>query len=278
MIELPSTLPRAEWHPVAPVLTDADIRRMLLKPYGAELYTNWLSKHLHHLAQQDWNKSKPLDSNPYWFHFELPHWLEARYAAGLVPRSPEQRAAIGQAWALAPYVRTFGPALRAAVTDPAVWTVVPEDWKTFLLILLGGNRAAKSELCAFLTVESAVQTPETLIVCCSKSQNSSRETQQQLIWKYLPKKLKQLNGRQDPRGVAKVKYSIAGGFTEELLVLDNGSTIHFRTYNQTPGEIEGWFLGSKRGRAVGFWADEDATTEWIAVGKRRCNYSGSLAL
>lgn len=277
-MNLPDTLPKAEWHPLAPVLPEAQIGRLLRQADGAERYVQWLVAHRQRIAAQSWNKARPLDSDPFTAHFELPHWLEARYAAGLVPRSPETRTAIAEGWSQAPYVQTFGAPLRQAVVDAEVWRRMPEDFQTYLMILLGGNRAAKSELCAFLTVESAVTIPETLVVCVAKSQTSSRETQQQLIWKYLPKAMKLLNGKQDPRGVAKIKYSIAGGFTEELVVLPNGSSIVFRTYNQAPGEIEGWFLGSKRGRAVGFWADEDATTEWIAVGKRRCNYSGSLAL
>jgi hypothetical protein len=278
MSPLPPSLPRADWHPVAPVLSDREILALLERAGGAERYSAWLTAHHCRIRQQDWNKSQPLASEPYHFHFELPHWLEARYAAGLVPRSEVTRREIARLWKEAPFVQTFATALRACVCDPTVWERLPAEFQTYLLILLGGNRAAKSEICAFLTVESALQIPECTIVCGAESLPSSRATQQALIYKYLPKAVKMLNGKHDPKGVYKVKYSVAGGFTEELLVLPNGSAIHFRTWNQAPADIEGWFLGSKRGRAVGFWADEDAPSEWIRVGKRRCNYSGSLAL
>jgi hypothetical protein len=277
MTALPDTLPRAPWHPVAPVLTDAEIAGLLRQPDGSQRYVAWLVEHRRRLRGQDWNQAQPLESDPFYFHFELPHWLEARYAAGLVPRTAATRAQIAAGWAAAPYVQTFGAPLRAAVTDPAAWDRFPDAAATHLLILLGGNRAAKSELCAFLTVESAMAR-ECTIVCGSETQASSRATQQALIWKYLPAAVKRLNGKGDPKGVYKVKYTLAGGFTEELLVLPNGSRIVFRTWNQAAAEIEGWPLGSKFVFSVGFWGDEDAPAEWIAVGKRRCNYSGSLAL
>ena len=289
MIAAPPALPRPPWHPVQDFPSAAELEALLDREDGFQIYKNAYDAHLAAIRAAEWNPQYWQDSDPFLNHFELPHWYDVRYAAGLIPRSPQTLDLLARHWLDTPYARHMLPELRAALTAPDRYRRLPGEFLVSLLVLLGGNRAAKSELCAFLTVQSACLFPQCNTFCGAETQASSRGTQQALVWKYLPLKFKMLNGKPDRRGVFKIKYSVAGGFTEEILVLPNGSKIQFRTWNQDESEIEGEFLGSKLPstsrwndlpvlKPIGFWGDENAPVGWIRTARRRCNYSGSLAL
>ena len=142
----------------------------------------------------------------------------------------------------------------------------------FVLIMLGGNRSAKSEYCAKRTVQSAMKHPRGTVLCLSESIYTSRETQQALIWKYLPPEIKALNNKADPARVYKITHSEANGFTEGLVVLPNRTKIHFMTYNQEPGICEGWEFGARDVLTIGGWADESLRLNWLNMMIRRFKF------
>jgi hypothetical protein len=275
---LNAQLPHPSPHPILPFLTAAETDGLLARADGLELYLGAYRAHEAAVVAAEWDESKPLGSDPFRHGFKLPHWRIAAWLLGLMERTPESLEQIFQDWRRTPHFQTFGPEMQAALLT------LPEELQRqafHLWIGLGGNRATKSELCAWLTVKTAVETPGVTCFCVSETLATSRKTQQSLIWKYLPLELKRLNDKADPRKVFKLSYSIANGFgtAEPRVTLPNGSQIVFTTYNMEPAKtLEGVTLGSKRGRAVGMWLDESATTGWFDAGRRRCGFSGAVLL
>lgn len=273
----PPALPRPPAHPLLPFPDEEAIARLARRPDGADLYLAAYRGHQKTIAEAQWDEAQPLATDPFEHGFKLPHWQQARWLLGLLPeRTPAAWDAITELWARAPYVQTFGAPMFEAITT------LPAELRELLFYIwigLGGNRATKSEMCAWLTVESLKRIPGTTTFCVAETLETSRKTQQGLIWKYLPLELKKLNDKSDPRRVYKISYNIANGFglAAPRLVLPNGSQIVFTTYNQEPSkQLEGVTLGSKLGRAVGMWLDESATTGWFDAGRRRCQFSGAV--
>lgn len=150
----------------------------------------------------------------------------------------------------------------AVFDDPAL--------RTLFLIILGGNRSGKSRYAGWKTVRSAVENPGSNIICLAENEKTSIETQQAIIWHYLPAEYKALNNK---RGNFYIKHTDYGGFGKErLLALPNGSKFHFKTYNQDPGDCEGWMFGVAGKVAVGVWADENLRVNWLAMLLRRLRF------
>lgn len=137
----------------------------------------------------------------------------------------------------------------------------------FILFVFGGNRAAKSEWAAKRVVETVVRFPGTTMMCLHETEATSIQTQQRLIWKYLPLEMKALNEKR--HAVHKIRFSMAGGFTEMKLIFPNRSEIHFVTYKQDPGGFEGWELGVPSEPGIGAWADENIPLPWVKMLKFR---------
>ena len=279
--DLPTlSLPRPEWHPMLPLLDESEVAGMLEHEDGLDRYKEWYRAHLQALAFSLWDEARPLATDPYRQGFKLPHWRQARWILGLgSPRTPEALEVIREDWKAAPFFASFAAEMQEALMAPLPAELMERAFSIW--IGLGGNRATKSELCAWLGVESAMRVPNTTTFCVAETLETSRKTQQGLIWKYLPIEFKKLNRRSDGRGIFKIDYSLANGFGLAVpkLVLPNGSQIVFTTYNQEPAkQLEGTTLGSKSGRAVGMWLDESATTGWFDAGRRRCGYSGAVLL
>jgi len=123
------------------------------------------------------------------------------------------------------------------------------------LHIYGGNRSGKSEYCAKRVVQAAMNNPESVIWCFQTTNENSIQMQQKYIWKYLPKELKE--------GKIKslttyISYSQKNGFSDNKLVLPNGSEIVFRNYAQDRSTIEGGEVGSTMPTVenIGVWADE----------------------
>lgn len=146
------------------------------------------------------------------------------------------------------------------------------------LILLGGNRSAKSEYCGKRVVQAAVTHPETIILCLAETEISSQMTQQTIIYKYLPAEIKALNGTRDRRRLHYINYSAAHGFSEQRVVLPNRSKIIFSTYNAETTKFEGVEFGSQRLRTIGAWSDESLTPPWFTMLDRRLRYRNAVGL
>jgi hypothetical protein len=169
--------------------------------------------------------------------------------------------------------------------DPLRFGFEFEQWKDAdrllsekqYLYVAGGNRASKSEWAAKRFVESCLAYGNSIRWCFQATEDLSRDTQQKLIWKYLPQEIKALNFKHDPRHIYKVRWSLAQGFTEGLLVLPNKTQIVFKTYKQLAKENQGIELGARRqaepapqyaknGRKppnIGVWADENMPLDWF---------------
>jgi len=126
--------------------------------------------------------------------------------------------------------------------------------------IYGGNRSGKSEVCARLVVEAAMNNPESVIWCFQTTNENSIQMQQKYIYKYLPAELKQ--GKIKSK-TAYISYSQKNGFSDNKLVLPNGSEIIFRNYAQDISTIEGGEVGSMtplqgnpKIHNIGVWADE----------------------
>lgn len=161
------------------------------------------------------------------------------------------------------------------------------------IYVAGGKRASKSEWAAKRFVASALKFPRGVLWAFQDNLTTSIATQQKLIWKFLPTRIKALNGKQDRRKVYNVNYSIKNGFADGVLVLPNRTAIHFLTYNSEVKDYQGWQIGAPEepGAAdayqatrrmtdaekmcydlvlaempvvnLGFWADEDMPLPWM---------------
>jgi len=121
---------------------------------------------------------------------------------------------------------------------------------------MGGNRASKSERAAKRIVEKMLEKPNARVWCLTSTEASSRENQQPLIYKYLPPELKNETGKLRKGITTKIVYNSAGGFSENVLVLPNGSKCTFKFYSMDVRQVEGAELDAA-------WADELVTPDWI---------------
>lgn len=159
----------------------------------------------------------------------------------------------------------YHEAIRNADEDPyhygyelPSWHKSWEMWREFrTLLLLGANRASKTEFGAKTVVKSAIENPNSLIFCFSQNAETSVLVQQSAIWRYLPPEYKQKN----TSDVSYISYKAQTGFSENSLILPNGSRIMFKTYTQWQQNqtiLEGMELGSRDPlwENVGAWCDE----------------------
>ena len=121
------------------------------------------------------------------------------------------------------------------------WARADEQLRTHQEILvMGGNRAGKSEWAAKRVVECLTQNPGTIIWCLTETSANSIQFQQKMIWKYLKKEHKSLG-----RGkVGYVMFSLRNGFTASKFCLPNRSECIFRNWSQDISTIEGGEIGS----------------------------------
>ena len=156
-----------------------------------------------------------------------------------------------------------------------------------VLGIFGGNRASKTVYSVKRACQTAALFARSRLAVLSESEASSIQTVQALVWMYLKPHFGGLNGKRD--AVFKINYSQAGGFTDRKLVLPNGSEVHFLTYNQDPGDYEGWEFGAPAhvyavtateltaaGRFVppnvGAVADESMPLAWLKMFARRLKF------
>lgn len=151
---------------------------------------------------------------------------------------------------------------------PPWLAAVPEQARTDirLLVVLGGNRASKSEWAVKRSVQNLVRFPNTREIFLAQKLETSRQVQQSYIWNYLPPELKRLNYQKDPNRRFYIKFEQATGFTSERFVLPNGSEGIFLVYTQSPSDYEGIQVGCPDvPGAIGWYADESLPLEWLQL-------------
>lgn len=185
--------------------------------------------------------------------------------------------------------------LALAQSDPLRHELEPDFWQDVrraifervrAAIILGGNRSSKSWLCAKLAVEALVQHPGTRILAVSEDETASVETQQKIIWHYLPREIKaRCHNKRDPAGIFYVNYTEANGFSERKLVLPlpkgaagEPSRLIFATYGQEPDQFEGMMWGHAVEWTIGWWADENLRLAWLQMLVRRGKFQPGTGL
>lgn len=120
------------------------------------------------------------------------------------------------------------------------------------LLILGGNRAGKTEYAAKRAIFTLVNKPNAIVWCIHTTSMSSVQMQQNVIWKYIPNEYKTMKkGR-----ITNIQYSLKNGFSNNSFVFPNGSQCIFMNYAQDKVVIEG-------GEPDFIWCDELVPLDWI---------------
>ena len=128
------------------------------------------------------------------------------------------------------------PACREQKNDRDVWEVFCDLMRKFLqyeravkmLLILGGNRGAKSEYAAKRSMMLASEKENARIYGMHMSEPRSKKDQQPLFWKYMPPEWQV----QIASLKAYIKYKEKTGFAENGFILFNGSSGNFLNYMQ----------------------------------------------
>lgn len=104
------------------------------------------------------------------------------------------------------------------------------------LLVLGGNRAAKTEFAAKFTVETLERKDRRNVWCFQQDEAASIERLQPYIYRYLPPEHRDAGkkGR-----VTNVSYTVKNGFSEGKFVLPNASFCRFMSYEMKERALEG---------------------------------------
>lgn len=120
------------------------------------------------------------------------------------------------------------------------------------LLVLGGNRASKTEWAAKRVVQALCGTPDARVWCLHTTNQSSIQMQQNVIFKYLPSEYKELKKNR----VTNVQYTQKNGFSDNTFILPNKSQCFFMNYAQKRDVIEG-------GEVDLIWCDELVPLDWV---------------
>lgn len=120
------------------------------------------------------------------------------------------------------------------------------------LLIMGGNRAGKTEYAAKRVMQLLCSRPECRIWCLHTTSQTSIQMQQAVIWKYMPPEFK--NAKKTK--VTNIQYSQKNGFTDATFVLPNRSQCFFMNYGQEKKVIEG-------GEPDLIWCDELVPSDWV---------------
>jgi len=96
------------------------------------------------------------------------------------------------------------------------------------LLLLGGNRASKTQHAAKLAIERSLAKDNATVWGWIMDENSSIDRMQKVVAEFLPPELRSIK----KQGHVKISYSLATGFSERIMVLPNRSRFRFFTYKQ----------------------------------------------
>ncbi len=149
--------------------------------------------------------------------------------------------------------------------EPEFWDVV--DWEVarmrmaqpgvvLEILIMGGNRAAKTEFAAKRSVAGLALNAGWLACLLHADEGSSRAVQQKRVWKYLPPEWKPDSGKARKTKVQKMNYNELSGFTENAFALSNGSQCIFKFYSADVTAVEGLEFD-------GAWSDELIPLNWM---------------
>jgi phage terminase large subunit-like protein len=166
--------------------------------------------------------------------------------------------------------------IQAEITDPYRHGYEPDSWADAdallmngnELLIMGGNRAGKTEYAAKRVMQLLCTRPNSRIWCLHTTSQTSIQMQQAVIWKYMPPEFK--NAKKTK--VTNIQYSQKNGFTDATFVLPNRSQCFFMNYGQEKKVIEG-------GEPDLIWCDELVPQDWIETLRYRLvTRSGKMIL
>jgi len=120
------------------------------------------------------------------------------------------------------------------------------------LLVMGGNRAGKTEYAAKKLNQIMANKAESRVWCLHTTNQSSIQMQQNVVWKYLPPEFK--NAKKTK--ITNISYTQKNGFSDNSFVLPNKSQCFFMNYAQDKRVIEG-------GECDMIWCDELVPLDWI---------------
>ena len=120
------------------------------------------------------------------------------------------------------------------------------------ILVLGGNRAGKTEWAAKRAVQTLINLKDARVWCLHTTNQSSIQMQQNVIYKYLPSEFKDLKKNK----IQNVSYTQKNGFSDNTFILPNKSQCFFMNYAQKRDVIEG-------GEVDLIWCDELVPLDWI---------------
>jgi hypothetical protein len=149
--------------------------------------------------------------------------------------------------------------------EPEFWDVM--DWavagrraerpgQVLEVLILGGNRAAKTEFAAKRMIQGIVGNQEWECLMLHADEPASRAVQQKRSWKYLPPEWKPSSGKAKKTITTKLNYNELSGFTENAFALSNSSHGRFKFYSADVTSLEGMEFDSA-------WSDELIPLNWV---------------
>ena len=211
--------------------------------------------------------------DPFAFGYEPPIWFVASALLEGSPVTPAMearvRARTGLDWP------TFAERMRRACGF---------DRPVRELLIMGANRSGKTDWAAKRLVRRLTAGRNEQLVVGAQTRETSRSTQQDRVWHYLPKDLRARNGERG--NVFYLNHKDQTGFTFNKVTMDDHSNLRFVTYEQDVNAImegpafdEGWLdeefgkrwldalrfrLSSKRGTLIATFTPVSGYTPVVA--------------
>lgn len=185
------------------------------------------------------------------YGYEPPIWLVAASLMKDYPADDGFRAVVkkmsGMDW------ETFAPKMREACGFER-----PVD----SILIMGANRSGKTDWASKMVCRASVANDRQLIAIGSQLMSTSRKAQQSRVWHYLPKDLRAKNGRREH--LLYLNYKAQTGFSQNMLTLENGSSVRFVSYE---ADCKSTFEGAEYDK---IWLDEEFSAEWLETAIFRC--------
>lgn len=154
-----------------------------------------------------------------------------------------------------PYNHGYEPPMWAVVDWLIVQLRVEHPGEVIEVVILGGNRAGKTDYAAKRMCEVLDVNPW-LLWAFHTDQSSSRAVQQDRFWKYLPNDLKPDSGKTRKGLNQRMNYNVVTGFTENCFSLPHGARCIFKFYSGDAKALEG-------DQPAVVWSDERIPLAWI---------------
>lgn len=227
-------------HPILPVMSRAAAAAYVRK-HGVVAYNDYLRRRNAAIRRSE--------QEPFHYVYKLPQWLLCDLLLGFI-----------------------------TVEDFLADKRVPARWKEsealvrfcreaelYVLMILGGNRSAKTEYMIWRAVQELVNYPEITIWVMHEVERMSIEYHQERVWRYLPEAWKDAGKGRGGRDTTYISWTQQNGFAGGKLTGPEGQSMVFLYYTMDPVRaIEGGELGSPhvKGR-LGYVADEHIPLTWF---------------